>query len=252
MARFKEIASGRSDLFMLDPNLIVVDPGWNVRIKTEAYFAGIRELADSIKSEGVKEPLRGFMRGDDPVLTNGHRRLDAVMLAISEGAEIKAVPFLPEDRNGNDADRVMTMLTSNSGAPLLALEKAEVFKRLMNFGWDIAKIATKSGISGSQVRNILDLGAAPSAVQAIVTAGEISATTAVAAVREHGDGAAEVLGQAVAKAKERGSKKATARDFAPAEGRLLDAAKKAFDALSDDDASKFRAWIDAIYLSRVA
>ena len=53
----KDLIEGRLDTYKVDPSIIIIDEGFNVRIPGEDLDDYIRWLADSIKSEGVKEAL---------------------------------------------------------------------------------------------------------------------------------------------------------------------------------------------------
>jgi ParB-like chromosome segregation protein Spo0J len=178
---------------MLNPAIITEEPGWNARQEGPELNAHIRQLADSIASVGVQEPVTVYMKGDTVVLTNGHCRLMAVRLAMSEGADIKSIPCRVEDRYSNDADRVLSLITRNSGKPLSPLEQSNVVKRLIAFGWVVSQIASKTGFSVSHVNDLLVLGAAPASVTTMVANGEVSATTAVKTIRKHKDNAPEKL-----------------------------------------------------------
>jgi ParB-like chromosome segregation protein Spo0J len=212
MPGIKEQSSGRSDVFKLNPALIQEEPGWNVRVEGPELDAHIRGLANSIKEIGVQQSLTVYMKGEIPVLTDGHLRLCAVRLAISEGAEIKTVPVQVEARYCNEADRVLSLLTRNSGKPLTPLEQAEVVKRLLGFGWVRGQITARTGMSSTNYDNLLCLGAAPAAVTEMVKNNEVSATTAVKVIKQdgHTEGT-ETLKTAVAKANQEGKTKATAK-----------------------------------------
>lgn len=239
--RLKDIAVGRKDLFLFDPNIIQEEPGWNVRMSDPELDAHIRMLADSIKEIGVREPITVRLEGGVPFLTNGHCRLAAVKLAIAEGAEIKTIPAQAEDRYASEADRVLGMITRNSGKPLTPLEQGEVFKRLLLFGWKEIEIVKKTGLSGVHVANMLLLSGAPTEVTAMVRDGSVSARHAVATIRKEGEKATGMLQQAVQTAKESGKTKATqkhmpkkkvvatktepaTKETAPAEGMALERA----------------------------
>ena len=76
--KIQELAEGRRDLFMFDPDKLVESDGWNVRKPGPELDSHIRWLADSIKEKGVQEPLTIYMNGTIPTVTNGHCRLAAV------------------------------------------------------------------------------------------------------------------------------------------------------------------------------
>jgi hypothetical protein len=205
----------RSDMYQVDPRVLQEAPGWNVRLPGPDLDAHIRFLADSIKEEGVREAVTCYLEGDNLFVTNGHCRLKATMLAISEGAEILSIPMALEDRYSKEPDRVLSMITRNTGKPLTAIETAEVMKRLLRFGWDVAKISIKTGYSVSQIKNFLELSGAPDEILAMVNNGEVSATLATKIVKEKGAAeAVEVLKGAVETSKKSGKKKATQKDIA--------------------------------------
>jgi ParB-like chromosome segregation protein Spo0J len=210
MASLQQLAAGRKDLYLVDPGLIQEDEGWNVRTETPELMEHIRGLADSIKINGVRQPLTVYMRGDTPILTDGHCRLKAVAMAIAEGAEIKTVPVRCEERTANDADRTLSLLIRNSGKPLTGLEQATVIKRLTVFGWSDKDIAARTGYSDRHIANLAILSGAPAKVQSMVAEGKVAATLAISTLKEQGeDGAVQALEKAVEVAKEKGKDRAT-------------------------------------------
>jgi len=207
----------RKDLYMIAPEIIHEEEGWNVRAEGEDLEQHIQTLAASIREIGVQEPLTVYLRDEEVVLTNGHCRLAAVKRLLAEGVEIKAVPVRVEAKTANDADRVLSMITRNSGRPLSPMELAAVCKRLVAFNWTPATIAAKTGYSAGYINQLLGLSAAPAEVQSMVAAGRVSASLAAKVVRQHGKNAPETLKNALAKANKRGKAKATAQDLPKAE-----------------------------------
>lgn len=205
----QKLSSGRKDLFLLDPRIIKEDPGWNVRIESEGLKQHIRVLADSIKEIGVQQALTVVMKNGSPVVTDGHCRLEAVKLAIKEGADIKSVPVRNEERHSNDADHTLSLWTRNSGRALSIPEQAEVVKRLLQFGWTEADISKKTGSSRQHIGNLIIFISSSTEIQAMVNRGEVSATMAVEQIKQEGDGAINTLKAAVKTAKATGRTKAT-------------------------------------------
>lgn len=208
----KQVAESKKDYFMLDPAKIVVMDGFNVRRRTPELAAHLDGLKTSIMEIGIQEPLTVYMEGDEPRLTNGHCRLEAVMMARAEGADIKTVPCIVESRYSSQEDRTLSLIVRNAGKSLEPLEEAEVFKRLLGYGWQIGDIAKKTGRSVTHVNNMLELSAAAPEVKALVDAGDISATTAHKVTKQAGEEATAVLTKAIAKAKEKGKSKASLTD----------------------------------------
>lgn len=225
MVRLKDLAVKVTDRFFLDPRTIQEKPGWNVRCEGPELDAHIRQLADSIKEIGVQQPLTVYMEDGVPFLSDGHCRLRAVMLAISEGAEIEAVATQIEERGTNEADRVLGMITRNSGRGLTPLELSNVVKRLIAFNWDVARIAAKAGFSTTYVERLLDFQEAPAAVIEMVQQGQVAVSVAVDVMKKNGAEAVEVLKEAVEVGKGRATPKHVKKVVL----------KKAMEAAGDED-----------------
>lgn len=216
MARLKDLADGVSDLFKIDPRIIKVQEGFNVRQPGPALDEHIAKLSNSIAVLGVQTPLTVRLEGDEVLLVDGHCRLAATLKAIESGSNIQTVPCIPEGRYADEGDRTLMLVTRNDGKPLEPLEKAEVFKRLIGFGWTEDKIAQKAGLSTKQVQNLLTLSAAPMEVKELVSSGEVAASTAIKTIKQEGSGkiAAQLLSEAVQTAKANGQAKVTPKTVA--------------------------------------
>jgi hypothetical protein len=216
-------------------NRIRVIPGFNVREKDADYKANVRRYADSMKANGYDEtkPMAGFVFEEDGEhligLTDGHTRLDAVDLAISEGCEIVTIPVVTKARGTSMEDITIGLVTSNSGAALKPLEVAKVCKRLVGYGMEVKEIATRLTLTTAYVNQLLDLLAAPKAVRDLVANGTIAATLAMDTLKKHGKDAAKMLTAGVKQAKGTGKtrvtakhvKAATAPKASPAKGKKV-------------------------------
>lgn len=209
MASIQSLASGRKDLLMVDPRIIHQKPGFNKRHETQELEAHIRMLADSIKQIGVQNPLTIYMENDQIFVADGHCRRKAALLAIDEGAEIKAVPCLVAPKGATEADLVADMLTRNSGKAFTPLEVADVASQLMGWGWSIEQIADRSGLSSAWINKLLDLRAAPQTLKDDVQTGRVAPSLAAHLVASKGGAkAAEIVAEAkVRTGKERVTKK---------------------------------------------
>ncbi|HGM8087197.1 TPA: hypothetical protein ACKP9S_003568 [Pseudomonas aeruginosa] len=207
------------DLYMLGaedlPRVHVLD-GLNVRVKDDALKAHIRSLANKMKAEGFRasKPLEVVVLEESGELrltvTDGHCRLEAVRLAIAEGADIKAIPVVTLPSKGtNLPDLVVGLVTSNSGKALTSFETSLVCKRLLNYGWSEAQIAERLDYSVANVNLLLDLASAPLSIVTMVQNGEVSANFAVETMRKHRGEALKVLQEGLAVAKSVGKKTVT-------------------------------------------
>jgi ParB family transcriptional regulator, chromosome partitioning protein len=218
----KEAGAGSSDLWKVPPDALHILPNFNVRVRNPEYEAHVRGLADSMKAGGYKQdkPLSGYVAFEDGsqkiYITDGHSRLEAVRLAIHEGAEIPRVPIVVAQAGATIEDLTVSLATSNNGKPLSPFELGIVCKRLIGFGWEIKEIAVRLTISEQYVRNLLSLMAAPLEIRQMVMEEQISASTAVVILDKHGDKALEVIQAAQERAASKGNGKVTQRHVDPA------------------------------------
>lgn len=196
----KEAGAVSADLWQVHPSQLRVLEGFNVRVRNEDYDARVRKIANSIKVNGYykDKPLTGFVarEGDENIIyvTGGHRRHEAVHLAISEGAELENVPVVIKPKGTAMEDLTVDLIVGNEGEPLSTYEQAIVCKRLAGFGWDSKVIASRVGyVSAQYVDGLLLLASAPLPVRRLVMEKVVSATTAIATIKKHGDKAEAVL-----------------------------------------------------------
>ncbi len=202
---------------VLVEDLLVLE-GFNPRTPGEKLTKHIRELADSIKANGFYEhhPIScvGALKGKKPVLYvhDGHCRLAAVKLAISEGAEIADLPIVIKDRSCTEEELLVGMVASNDqGLAFSALELSVVCARLRSFGWDDARIAGRIQKTADYVTKLLILAGAPHGIRVLVESGKVSAAMATNALVRHGDGAMAELQKGIELAAASGRSKLTPR-----------------------------------------
>jgi len=215
MASLKEMGT-RKEYFNIDPRKLQIRDGWNSRdFSDPANIAHVEDLAKSIAENGVKEPLKVYLEGDVPYVTNGECRYRAVMLCLERGIDIKAVPVLSEDKSGNEADRLFTQFISNSGKPFGPIENARLFKRLIDMGWQQNDVAKKTGFSGGRISQLLELLRLPNVLQKFITEGKASASMVLSVWKKHNEDTALAVAElsgAVATAEADGRKRAMPKD----------------------------------------
>lgn len=202
----------RKDLFYLDPRMLSVEEGFNVRID----YGDLEELKKSIIENGLKVPIRGYKvyGKNEYIVVDGHRRFMAVMMAIDEGSEIARVPFISEEKKTAE-ERNFEMIISNDGKPLSPLELGEVYKRLQNFGYSPSEISRKIGKSVLHVIDMINVAGSSKEVKDAIKEGAIS-TTLVSKVKKSikdQDEAEEVIKTTVEIKKEMGEGKVTDKDL---------------------------------------
>lgn len=172
----------RRDMFYVGFEFLQVVENFNVR----KDYGDLEALASSIQENGVKVPLRGYKKGDNYFVTDGHRRYAALKLLKERGLEIQA-PFVVETKDYNEEKRVLDMLITNEGKALLPIEEAEVYSRLIAYGWSKQKIATKASKSISHIDNMLLLSSAPKSLKNEVVDKKITSSDAVKLLRSKRD-----------------------------------------------------------------
>lgn len=186
-----KIAPSR-DLWQLEPKKLKVVADLNPRVRTPDYLAHIRKLADSMLEEGFYQdkPLAGYVMkegGKNVVyIYEGGSRLEAALLAISEGAKFVEVPVSVSQEGMNMEDILVAMVKGNEGRPLTSYEKAVICKRLARCNWKPSQIAKRLGMAASMVQGLLALMEAPFEIREMVATELVSATMAIELLDKHG------------------------------------------------------------------
>lgn len=188
-AAMKNVGASSGDLWRVPVDQFVVLPGLNVRSKSDAYEAHIESLKDSILTEGYfqDKPIAVYVDDQERIIVrDGHTRLEAVRRAIKAGAEIDTLPAVVSPRGTTMVDITVGLVKNNEGKPLEPIEKAVVFKRLIGWGWDEAKVAERFTVTEGYVKDLLRLLEAPEELKNLVSAGKVSAGTAIKQVKKEG------------------------------------------------------------------
>lgn len=175
----KGLSEGVRDLYMIDPRIIQVKDGFNVRID----YGNIDELKESIRENGLKIPLRVYKEDSNIFLTDGHRRLRAINLLLDEGEDIKSVPCISEPKNYSEEQRIFDIFLTGDSKALDDIERGILFQRLVDRGYTQAEIAKKIGRSQMYVSNAIAATNLPKLVKNAVASGEIAVSTAVSVAR---------------------------------------------------------------------
>ncbi|MGE1562104.1 ParB/RepB/Spo0J family partition protein [Pantoea septica] len=199
---------------------LYIEPGYNVREIDQAH---VEEFRDAFIAGEFVPPLAVQVTEQGIKVIDGHHRYHGALLATEAGHEIARLEC--KDFSGTEADRIAFMVTSSQGKPLTSLERAAAYQRLANQGWSTSEIASKVKRSVGDVDHHLQLLACGDELIAMVKAGEVAPTTAVALSREHGPKADSVAREQMEKAKAAGKKKlsrsAAIPQFSAAKARRL-------------------------------
>ena len=200
--RGKEVLLDRSD--------ILVIPEFNIR---SDYGDLTGEDLASIREQGIKSAILGFMKDGKFIACDGNRRLTKYDWEISQGMEPQKIPCKLDQRCENQEGRVLLALEMSSGKPLSIMEQATGYKFLRDeSGYTLEAVAKAVGKSRQHICDCLALlNDVPEEIQEMVSVGSISPTEALRVFREDGEEATQIIENAVEVAKSKGKTKATAK-----------------------------------------
>lgn len=212
--------SRRSDaMYLVTPDRLEIDPTFNVRVETAAYRSHLREIVESIKSEGfrIDRPISAYLRKaedadgiDALVVVDGHTRYAAALQAIEEGADIEHIPVIVMPKSTDANELTASLVIANTGRPLSPYETALVVKRLMKGGFIEADIVRKLNKSASYVNGLVALAAVPHKLAMLVAHDRVAAATVIEMLPTHGaERTYEILAAALEEVEAKGKTKVT-------------------------------------------
>lgn len=163
------------------PELIVQQVPTDKPVSLGNVRAGLDEeeqvsLAQSIAQNGILVPVLGHYEGDELVVDDGHRRLDA-----ARRAGRATVPMLVAEKAPTPAERVTLQLLANTQRQgLKVTEHARALHELMQAtGWSAAEVSLRLGRpSPGTISKLLSLLVLPREVQDQIDAGRIPMSSA--------------------------------------------------------------------------
>lgn len=161
------IPKGTSEIIDLHITDIIPSP-WQPRRKFDQIK--LEEMAASIKTNGLIQPIVVRHKGTKYEIIAGERRLRAAKVAGLEkiSALVVNIPddILPE----------VSLIENIQREDLTALEMAESLKKILDFRKDLTQeeLAERIGMSRSQVTNYLRLNSLPEEVKNLIQEGKIS------------------------------------------------------------------------------
>lgn len=161
-----EPSAGSVESIEIDESLIEPCP---VQPRTRFTNASLNELAESIKANGIVQPILVRRKAGRFELIAGERRLRAARIA-----GLRSIPAVV--REVPDEKLLEIALVENiQRENLNAIEEAQAFKSLLeNVGLTQEALASRIGRDRSYVTNYLRLLRLPSEVQALVQEGTVS------------------------------------------------------------------------------
>lgn len=178
----KNFSRGK-ETYLIPVSSLVIRDGFNKRI----VYEGLEELAESIKENGIKEPLVVDVLADGRcVIDRGHRRYKAIQLLLSKGEKIDTVECFINGRDVTEQQRMEDIFNSNMfSSKLNPVEQANtVFALKKNFGKiSNEEIAKRIGVSRQQVDNLLILAGADDLTKQEIIKGNLNISDAIKSIR---------------------------------------------------------------------
>lgn len=198
----------QKNYMMIAPDQIIVDESKNPREE----YGDIDELKYSIHQNGMRNPVKAYMKDGKLHLREGFRRMRAVKLALKAGLKIERIPVIVDERALSEEERTLEFLINNDGKPFTMLEQAEVVKQLMKHGLKVTEVVLRTGKARGYIENLIMLGNVPTKIREYIKANKISAHAVIQILQAiKGDEAKMIVAveEAIQAAKEAGKSKAT-------------------------------------------
>jgi len=145
----------------------------DVVLRSPEDMTGIDELAQSIASDGLLNPLRVLAKGDRWVLLAGGRRLEAVKKLGWEKVPCNIDPVAKEREN------VLTLIENSKRADVNPLEEAQYYEYLQKeLGFTQEKIGELTGTTAAHVNQMLKLLSLDEYTMGALASGDISSSQA--------------------------------------------------------------------------
>lgn len=170
-------------LMYVPHNLLIIEEGFNDR--TDYGTAEeMNELAESIYQVGPKVPLKGYKKGENYVVLQGHRRHRAGEIIEKKYGKRIVFPFQCYSPGTTMKEMLLDTLLTNSGKDLTPLEKASVVDKLFIEGMQQKEISSAlGGVSGVYVKNLQKLWGIPEEAKKLIRDGVVSATFVMGALK---------------------------------------------------------------------
>ncbi|MGE0027249.1 MAG: ParB/RepB/Spo0J family partition protein [Thermoleophilia bacterium] len=154
-------------LAVLPIDAISVREGWNPRSGDDEVEH--RALTDSVRAQGILQPLLVERTEEGAVLLDGHRRL-----AAARAAGITEVPVIERTGEDGEAPQLAAALAANMRRRGLdPIEEARAYERAAKAGWPQRRIAEAVGCSPRHVSQRLRLLRLPDRVQEAIGEGAL-------------------------------------------------------------------------------
>jgi ParB-like chromosome segregation protein Spo0J len=157
----------------------------NEQINSRNDYGDITQLADNIRTNGLIKPLEGFEGPEGTFhIRDGFRRFRALQELSSQGYEFPIQCLVKPESEFSESDSLYLQINGNSGKSLTPLELGKVLQDLELAGQTIPEICKRCTFSEGYIRDILALSYAPGIIQEMITAGNVSSSVVINAMKQ--------------------------------------------------------------------
>lgn len=207
----------RSDTYKVDPRIIKIEDGFNVRSafapdywERESVKEFVSSIARAYKLGVFVHPITVRVRDSAVYVVDGEHRLRGCLQAIAEGADIKRITV--SEVASDPAANLIVVATSSESQSLTPLSRAVLYQRMATWGWRDAEIARELGKTAEHVRQTRLMLTMPEELKVMVQQDKVSATYAYELYTKHGDRAVALVRDAAADSRTRVSRKVVQRE----------------------------------------
>lgn len=199
----RELTYGANGLVAVDYEDIVLRTRKDgKKFNYRSIFEGLNELADSIDSEGLLEPLKvDILKDGRIVLNDGERRYLGIGILRKRSKELKVtwskIKCLVNDKDMTDVDRAFQQLNSNnSGQQFDQFDEANAYRELrdgvLGPSLTIVEIALRTTKSPAYVEARLRIADATEEEKELIRSNKVSVTAYSELARQESDPAKRV------------------------------------------------------------
>lgn len=175
----------RANSYMIDPRIIQIEPGFNLRgMYTENYWelpetlAHIEQFAKAYRNGEFVPPIVVKVIDGVPFVRDGEHRLRALRKIIDEGVPFVRVEVI--ESSGDELAQAKTSYKANNGKQWSAVESAVHYGRFKSYGMTVEEIANEVGKTVQHVYQLLTILDMPLEMKRRIQEGKISASAAIA------------------------------------------------------------------------
>ena len=172
-----------SSLAMIPTRMVRPNPR-NVR---RSGLGELGELVESIRAEGILQPLLVEDRGDHYLIIAGHRRH-----AAAQELRLPAVPCVIRAAASNRRGTTRMVIENIQRAELDPIDEARAYQDLEAAGMSRAEIARATGTPAARISQRLALLSLPQQAQRMVSTGELGVGAATDLAKQASDRYVEI------------------------------------------------------------